>query len=463
MLITFIMLYISLTLAIGFWTARNVKNTEDYALAGRKMPVFVVASSLFATWFGSETIMGASSEFINDGVLGLIEDPLGASLCLILVGAFFARPLYKLNILTFSDYFRIRFGKPAEIVSAVLMVPSYFTWISAQLIAMAIVLNVVAGIPVFWGVVICTSSVVLYTFFGGMWAVSITDTLQTIMIVLGLVVVLVVLWSQLDEPSKIIQSQPAGFFNFLPKNTFKDWLSYIAAWITIGLGSIPQQDVFQRVLSAKSERTAVVGAFLSGGMYLTIALLPLGIALVGKTLYGNMGIADSQMAIPHLVLKHTNIVVQILFFGALLSAIMSTASGAMLAPATVIGENLLKPLLSKEISDRVLLRTMRFSVVGIACISAWLSSVNASITEMVAQSSALSLVSLFVPLVAGLYFPKSTSRGAVLSMIVGISSWVMFEFFIRTDYPSLIIGLIFSILGMIVGNFWKNEAEGNIS
>ena len=452
MLLFFIISYLLITLFIGFWASKKIKNTQDFTLAGRKMPVFVVAASLFATWFGSETVMGASSEFLDEGVLGLMEDPFGASLCLFLVAIFFARPLYRLNILTFSDYYRIRFSKTAEIISALLMIPSYFTWISAQLIAMAIILQAIAGVPIPWGISICTLAVVCYTYLGGMWAVSVTDTIQAVFIILGLGIVMVVLLQKTGGFEPIIAHQKEGFFDFFPKNNTKSWVTYFAAWMTIGLGSIPQQDVFQRVLSAKDERTAVVGSYLSALMYLTVAMIPLVIALAGKTLYPNAALADNQMMIPFLVLNHTNIWIQILFFGALLSAILSTASGAILAPATVVGENLLKPLMGNQLSDKMLLRSMRFSVVAIAIISAWIATLNGHITALVAQSSALSLVSLFVPLVAGLYVKKATALGANLSMILGILSWLIFEFFYPTDYPSLIYGLFFSIFGMVLGS-----------
>ena len=100
MLLTFIAIYLLGTLFIGWFASKFVKTANDFAIAGRKMPTYVVASALFATWFGSETVMGASSEFVENGLLGVIEDPFGASLCLLLIGLFFARPLYKLNILT---------------------------------------------------------------------------------------------------------------------------------------------------------------------------------------------------------------------------------------------------------------------------------------------------------------------------------------------------------------------------
>ena len=184
MLLLFIGGYLLLTLGIGWWASRRVHSTKDFVIAGRNLPMVVAASALFATWFGSETIMGASSEFVEHGLIGVIEDPFGAALCLVLVGAFFARPLYKLNIITFNDFFRIRFSRQAEVISALFMIPSYFGWIAAQLVAMAIILNTIAGLTLLQGILLCALIVVFYTYIGGMWAVSITDFLQTIMIII---------------------------------------------------------------------------------------------------------------------------------------------------------------------------------------------------------------------------------------------------------------------------------------
>ncbi|MCB0307667.1 MAG: sodium:solute symporter, partial [Calditrichaeota bacterium] len=155
MLLTFIACYLVVTLVIGFWAARRVKSSGDFALAGRRLPMMLAGPALFATWFGSETVMGAPSVFVAEGVLGIIEDPLGAALCLFLAGVLVARPLYKLDILTFNDFYRLRFGRATELVSALFMVPSYFGWIAAQMVAMAILLNVLTGIAIPWGIGVC--------------------------------------------------------------------------------------------------------------------------------------------------------------------------------------------------------------------------------------------------------------------------------------------------------------------
>jgi solute:Na+ symporter, SSS family len=459
MLIAFIVLYIVVTILIGWWASRFVKNTADFVIAGRSLPFYMVTCGLFAEWFGSETLMGSTKEFVEGGILSVIEEPFGAALCLVLVGLLIAKPLYRLNLLTFSDYFRLRFNQKTEIVSALMIVPSYLGWIAAQLIALSIVLNVVTGLPTEYGVFVCAIIVMGYTYIGGMWAVSVTDFVQTIMIIVGLAFVLYSVMTEVGGFGTLIAAQPEGFFHFYPHNAAPmDWVKYFAAWITVGLGSVPQQDVFQRVMSAKDEKTAVRASFASGILYLTIAFMPLFIGLAGKQLYPDLVAEgkDVQMLIPQMVLQHGNLLIQVLFFGALLSAILSTTSGAILAPATVIGENLVKPLF-KERNDKKTLVIMRYAVVFVTIVSVWIASLSDNIFELVGQSSAISLVGLFIPLMAGLYWKKASSLGAMLSMLGGMSTWVLVNFFYPIDFPEILVGLMGGLVGLLVGSFLKKD------
>lgn len=446
-----ILAYLLANLGIGLWASKRISTTRDFVLAGRRLPLILAASATFATWFGSETIMGAPTEFIEHGVLGIIEDPFGASLCLLLVGLFFARRFYKMNIITFCDFFRLRYGRNAELLSAILIIPSYFSWIAAQLLAMGIVLKIVLG----WSLLMCILAssfvVILYTIWGGMWSISITDFIQTIMIIAGLLIVAVVLYQEVGGFKPLIDAAPEGFFRFFPENTLKGHLEYFAAWITIGLGSIPQQDVFQRVMSAKSARVSVQSTLLSSLMYLTIALLPLFIGLCGHHLYPGEE-QDGQMIIPNMVLKHMNLPLQILFFGALVSAILSTTSSAIMAPAVVLGENIFK-FFNPGLHDRQLLKIIRTGIIGITAICILMAATRESIFELVAESSAFSLVSLFVPLAAGLYWKSSNTLGCILSMLAGLAMWLVCVF-IETEYPALVYGLLASFLGMLAGWIW---------
>ncbi len=450
MLVFLIALYLLSNVAVGAWAARRVTTAQDFVLAGRRLPLVLAASVTFATWFGSETIMGAPAMFVEGGIPAVIEEPFGSALCLFLVGAFFARPLYRLNITTFCDYFRLRFGRSAELLSAVMVIPSYFSWIAAQLIAIGIVLSVVTDIPREYCILFSATVVMLYTLLGGMWSISITDFFHNLIIIIALSVLGVLLWNQVGGWQTIQQRTPSGFFRFLPKATLKDWVEYLAAWFTIGLGSIPQQDIFQRVMAAKTEKIAVRASYLASGMYLTVAMLPLFIALSARMLHPNLG-KDNQLIIPNMVMQHGSLPLQVLFFGAVTSAILSVSSGAILAPAAVFGENVVK-FFRPGLSDKALLKTIRWAVVVITGICVWMSTArDTNIFDLVGESSAFSLVSLFVPLTAGIYWKRANLTGCLWSMAVGLGVWLLC-LWLGTEYSPMMIGLLASTVAMVAGS-----------
>ncbi|EPG65896.1 sodium:solute symporter family protein [Leptospira wolffii] len=450
MLGLFVILYILITISIGAVASRFVKSSQDYILAGRRLPLVLASSALFATWFGSETLMGASSKFVDGGILAVIEDPFGAALCLFLVGLFFAKPLYRMNILTFGDLYKNRFGRKVEFLSALFMIPSYFGWIAAQLVAMGIVIHSLFGFDIYVGILLASVVVLIYTYVGGMWAISITDFLQTILIVLGLAVLVWDLQGKAGGFDTVISTAKPGFFSFFPPLETKAILAYIAAWITIGLGSIPQQDIFQRVMASKSEKVAVYSSFLGGGMYLTVAFLPLLAGYFARRVYPEIASGDNQMILPHVVLAHSSLQIQILFFGALLSAILSTASGAILAPASVLGENIIRPIL-KNPEEETLLRIMRFCVLAVTFVSTLMALSETNIYQLVADSSSISLVSLFVPLVAALFWKKANATGAIYAMFSGMIVWLVLRFFGPEWLPASLPALGVSILGQVLG------------
>ena len=455
MLLFSIALYLLSNIAVGVWAARRVTTSQDFVLAGRGLPLMLAASVTFATWFGSETIMGAPAMFVEGGVLAVIEEPFGSALCLFLVGAFFARPLYRLNITTFCDYFRIRFGRSAELLSALMIIPSYFSWIAAQLVAIGIVLNVVTGIDRAYCVVASATIVMTYTLLGGMWSISVTDFFHNLIIILALAILGVLLWQDVGGWGVIQQRTPTGFFRFLPPSTGKDWLAYVAAWITIGLGSIPQQDVFQRVMAAKSETISVRASFLASGMYLTIAILPLFIALSAKLLHPDLP-KDNQLIIPNMVMRHGSLPLQVLFFGAVISAILSVSSGAILAPAAVFGENVIK-FFRPNLDDQSVLKTIRWAVVVITVVCVLITTArDTNIFDLVGESSAFSLVSLFVPLTAGIYWKRANLVGCLCAMLIGFTVWILC-LWQNTEVSPMLWGLLASTIGMLVGSIFTQN------
>lgn len=460
MLLLSIILYLGLTVLVGFWAARRVRNTGDFMLAGRSLPIVLSTSALFATWFGSETVFGASSEFLKGGLFSVIEDPFGAALCLLLFGLFFARKLYNMNLLTLADFFKVRFGRKTELVASVFMVPSYFGYTAGQLVALGLILNVVAGVPVWQGVVISSAIVTLYTFVGGMWAISITDFIQSIIIVTGLIILAVVLAGKAGGVITVLNQVPRENFRFLPEFNASAILAYVAAWSVLGLGSIPSQDVFQRTMSSGSSSIAVKSCYYAAALYLTVAMLPLFISLCIKYLYPGELDSDTQLTLPNMVLAHTAMPVQILFFGSLLSAILSTTSSSILAPAAIFSENLFKPLMKRNPTDKQLLLITRLAVLLFSVCATVMACLKSNIYELVGGSSILSLVSLFVPMVLGLYWKRASSLGAILSMIAGMASWIYFEFY-PLNVPALIPATTIGFVVAVTASLFQPDKKFN--
>ncbi|HEX6265643.1 MAG TPA: sodium:solute symporter family protein [Burkholderiales bacterium] len=463
MLIAFVALYLVVTVAIGLWAARRVHNSRDYIVAGRSLPLYMSTALVFATWFGAETVLGVSATFLNEGMRGIVADPFGFSFCLVIVALFFARAFYRLNLLTIGDFYRQRYNKPVEVATSVCIVLSYLGWTSAQFTALGLVFHTLSGgaVSLEWGIVLGAGVVLLYTMFGGMWSVAYTDFFQSLVIIAGLIYLAFLLGGAAGGFDRVVaHAAEAGKFEFLPKLELRDALAFVAAFLTAALGSIPQQDVFQRVTAAKDADTAVRGALLGGLLYFCMAFVPIYLAysallidpkMVAPLLAGDAN--QNQLILPYLIAGHTPLFAQVMFFGALMSAIMSSASGALLAPTTLFTENVLRPF-APRMSDRQFLLTMRLVLVifGLGVMVFALAS-EASIYQMVQNAYKVTLVSAFAPLLLGLYWKRSTTFGALVAVVAGLASWILMELVApEALVPPQLVGLGVSLLGMVSGS-----------
>ena len=308
----FVALYLLLTLAIGFAGATLIKGSGDFINANRKLPFFLSSMALFALWFGSETVFGASAEFMQHGLIGVIEDPFGGFLCLLLFGLFLVRPLYRQNLLTLGDLFRNKYGALTESVAALCMILTFAGYIAAQLIALSLLFETVFGIAATTGLILSAIIVTAYTAAGGMWAVSLTDFVQSIVIVVGLLLLCVYLTGLADFATLMTAPRP-GFFAVVPTaENAMGWLDYLAAWLTLGLGSLASQDIFQRANAARTETIAVCSTLFGAVLYLLFALLPLYLGLVVIHLEPQLLDGDTQNALLGLVSLRAPLWLQVL-------------------------------------------------------------------------------------------------------------------------------------------------------
>ena len=467
-LLAFVVLYLLGTLAIGLYAGTRVKTSTDFALAGKSLPLAMIITTTFATWFGAETVLGISAKFVQGGLNNVVEDPFGASMCLVFVGLFFAARLYRMNLMTIGDFYRKRYGKTVEILCSVTIILSYLGWVAAQVTALGLVFNVVSNdvISVNTGMIIGTLSVLAYVIFGGMLAIAWTDFIQMIVLVVGLTIIAFMAGNLAGGADKVFAlAQTNDWFKFFPAPNFRDAMFFFAAAITMMLGSIPQQDVFQRVMSAKDSETASRGAVIGGLSYLLFAFVPMFIvacavlAMPEKT--KELLAGDPQRVLPTFILTQMPFVAQVFFFGALLSAIKSTASATLLAPSTSFVENIYKNMRG-GLTDKQELRAFRVTLfIFTACVLAYaIATKGTPIYEMVSGAYQVTLVGAFVPLVCGLYWKRATRNGAIASIVMGIMSWILFLATpLGEQVPAQLVGVLMAGLGMVAGSLLSAPHE----
>jgi Na+/proline symporter len=444
----------------------RVKNTADFAAAGHSLPLPIVTAMVFATWFGSEAVLGIPAEFIKEGLGGVVSDPFGSALCLILVGLFFAKHLYNRRMLTIGDFFREKYGRTVEVLVTLCIVVSYLGWVAAQIKALGLVFHVVSdgAISENLGMIIGAGSVLIYTLFGGMWSVAITDFIQMIVIVIGMLYISGEMTALTGGFTVVIEhAAAAGKFSFWPDMNLVSILGFTAALCTMMLGSIPQQDVFQRISSSKNVNIAVQASILGGVLYFIFAFVPMYLAysatLIDPGLVERYINTDSQMILPKLVLEHAPVFAQILFFGALLSAIKSCASATLLAPSVSFAENIVRGFY-KNLSDQGLLKIMRITVLFFTlAVTLFAMNSELSIFKMVESAYKVTLVAAFVPLAFGIYWSKANSLGGLLAVVFGLTVWIGAEILApEATLPPQLAGLLASVAGMLLGGLVPRSA-----
>ena len=281
-------------LGLSLWVRNKVSTVEDFLVAGRRLPLALAWPTLFATWYGAGTLLTATDEVRANGMVQAALEPFGPGVCLLLAGMFFAARLWRMNLLTLGDFYRVRFGKRAEVLASVVMVPGYCGWIAAQFVALSAVLQLFFGLEPWMGIALVAVVGTGYTLLGGMWAVTLTDAIQMALLLLGLVLLTFATFDTLgagslaDGWSRLVRETPPAKLQLIP-----DRLPNIVQWVGIfvagSLGNIPGQDLTQRVFAARSASTARNACYVAGVIYIVAGTVPLLVGLAGNLLYPEAG------------------------------------------------------------------------------------------------------------------------------------------------------------------------------
>jgi Na+/proline symporter len=235
-------------------------------------------------------------------------------------------------------------------------------------------------------------------------------------------------------------------------------LFFVAAAITMMFGSIPQQDVFQRVMSANSLNAATKGPIIGGICYILFAFVPMFLVVSALIIMPEQAAQliqeDPQKVLPTLVMTQMPFVMQVLFFGALLSAIKSCASATLLAPSVTFTENIWRQFFPHQ-GDKQSLLAMRVTVLVFSALVLLyaIQMQGSSIYEMVSGAYQVTLVGAFVPLLFGLYWSKATTQGAIFSIALGLSTWLLLLMTpAGEEFPAQLAGVLASLAGMLIGS-----------
>lgn len=429
-------------LIIGYAANRYNKTLTDYLIAGRRLSLLLAVPTVVATWFGAGSCMGVSGTVYKQGFYGVIPDPFGCALALLLAGLFFAVPFYRLKIITISDLLAKSYGASFERIATLFMIPFYIGTLASQMLAMGYLFHIVSGVDVQWGILLGSFIVLSYTVYGGMWAVTLTDFVQFGLVILGLCLILPICFKQTESASALMHQFLNEFSTLWPQGAIEwHWSSYLGRILLTGLGAIMGQDIIQRLVASKSEQVARTSAILGGILYLLLGFIPLLIGIAGREIYPNL--EQPEQLIPLLAKQYLSPVLFTCFAIGLLAAIMSTADSYLLAGTSLLVNNVFLKKWPVE-DERKKIKLLQYTNILFALIALLLAFSGSSIFDLMVHSGATLFVSILVPTCMAL-FCKSTHRTAAWSAFFGgLLVWLAYIIYHFTHLSTQHENILFS-------------------
>ncbi len=431
--------YVLVQLSIAVWASRKIAGDVDYLVAGRRLGMFAVGISVFATWFGGETVMGASATIAQEGIAGARAEPFGYAICLILAALLVAGAMRAKGYITLADFFRDRFGGRAEIAAACVSIPTSIVWAAAQLLALAALVSTVAGLPVGTTLLAVTVLVTAYTLIGGLLASVVTDIVQSGVVLAGLVILLIALLDHAGGPAMALaQIRPEQLVLIAPGES---WLARLDAFAIPILGSIVAQELISRFLGSRSAKIAIRGGLIAGGLYLVVGFFPLAFGLIGPG--AGFDATNGDLFLPALAAELLPTALFVVFAGALFSAVLSTVDSALLAVAALTTENLYKRA-RPAAGQRETLIAARVLTVAAGIAAYVVATRGETIYGLVEIASSLGSAGLLVALLIGLHSRFGDEWSALAALAGGLTAMALGGWIF--DLPGAFLGSILAAL-----------------
>jgi Na+/proline symporter len=412
-----LIVYAVALLGLAIFVSSKTESEEDFLVGGRRFNLWLTTFCLFATWFGAGTLISATDEVASEGLIVTALEPYGAGACLLLAGLFFAKPLWNMQLMTFSDFFRIKFGHRLEHFSVFCNIPIYVGWIAVQIVSLAKILAVFFPLPEWSFILIIAAFTCILTVSGGLWSVSFTDSFQLFVIIIGLFYLLF----------KVLGGDPAQLFPMLeavsqdrkiliPTDKLTHTLDWFGVFCISALGNMTGQDLGQRMFSAKSAKTAQWGCYLAGLGYLVVGSIPV---FLGLTASQTMG-AFNGSVIPNLIKNFLDPISAVILTVTIISSVISTITSALLAPSSVLSHNFLKQIFTGQ----SVLKLCQYSVVIVTLVSVLVAFMGEDVYGLLESSYTIGFVAFFPAVTIGLYSKKLNEKAILLTICLATIVWL---------------------------------------
>jgi SSS family transporter len=438
-----IAVYVLAQLAIGVWVSRRIRTEDDYLVAGRSLGYGLAIFTIFATWFGAETCIGAAGAIYERGLSGGSADPFGYALCLFFMGAVFAAPLWRRRLTTMADLFRERFGQGVERFAVLLMVPTSLLWAAAQIRAFGQVVSASSGLDVSLTITVAAGVVIVYTVFGGLLADAMTDFIQGIALIIGLVILIVAV--MLGGVTEAVSQIEPERLQLLGGGTVP-WYEVAESWAIPIFGSVVAAELIARVIATRSAQVARNSCLIASGGYLMVGLIPVTIGLIGAQFIPDL--EHPEQILPLLALERLPPLLYTLFAGALLSAILSTVDSALLVAASLVSHNLIVPM-RPGLSEARKVRIARTGVIVFGVLAYVMAMFAEGVYHLVEQASAFGSAGIVVIVTFGLFTPIGGRLAAFAALATGVTVWVVGSYALDLPFAYL-AALGSSILAYLV-------------
>ncbi|MFJ9374170.1 sodium:solute symporter [Streptomyces sp. NPDC101455] len=415
---TVIVVYLAGMLAMGWWGMRRAKSKSDFLVAGRRLGPVMYSGTMAAIVLGGASTIGGVGLGYQYGLSGAwMVFTIG--LGLLALSVFFSARIARLKVYTVSEMLDLRYGGRAGVISGIVMWAYTLMLAVTSTIAYATIFDVLFDMNRTLAIVLGGSIVVAYSTLGGMWSITLTDMVQFVVKTIGVLLLLLpIAVVKAGGFGEMRAKLPTGYFDPLGIGG-ETIFTYVLIYT---FGMLIGQDIWQRVFTAGSDRTAKWGGTVAGTYCLVYAVAGAVIGTAAKVLYPNLGSPDDAFAT--IVKDELPVGVRGLVLAAALAAVMSTSSGALIACATVANNDIwsrlrgaVKDRDDEGGHDEVRGNRVFILIMGIGVIVTAIALNN--VVEALTVAYNLLVGGLLVPILGGLLWKRGTAQGALASVIVG--------------------------------------------